>query len=67
MTIPTEEGRAVVPCPGCDKTGKVMKFQARMKVVVSLIHDYERCPMCEGSGLVFVVPARVIGPYVAPK
>lgn len=57
-----EENLTVVGCPTCKGEGRTLKFEARFKDPISLIHDFEPCSMCKGSGLVFVVPARVIGP-----
>jgi len=61
-----EEGLNVCECPKCDGRGVVLTFHARFKTEIGH-NDWERCQLCEGSGRVFVVPARVIGPYKAQK
>jgi DnaJ-class molecular chaperone len=54
----------VTGCPRCEGTGAHIKPLLPPKTYVGQ-DDFMRCEMCEGSGKVFVVPARVIGP--APK
>lgn len=64
--MPEKENLTVTRCPGCASSmggsGRVLRYSARFKDPISLHGDFENCPMCEGSGLVFVIPARVIGP-----
>lgn len=55
----------VTNCPRCSGGGAHMKPNLPPKTFVDLVNDFMKCEMCEGSGKVFVVPARVIGP--APK
>lgn len=55
----------VTLCPKCHAEGKVRKTMhedAWMPRTFVNIEDYKCCPLCEGSGIVFVVPAIVIGP-----
>lgn len=54
----------VTRCPTCKAEGKVFKTIADGWMPRTFINaeDYKTCPMCEGSGVVFVVPAIVIGP-----
>ena len=62
------ESAVVTGCPRCGAAGKVHKtihednWMPRTYIGVD---NFKTCPMCEGSGIVFVVPAIVIGP--APK
>jgi len=51
----------VTECPGCKAEGRILKPETFMKTVISQ-SDYMKCPMCQGSGKVFVIPARIIGP-----
>jgi len=56
----------VISCPRCEGKGERMKTMLDpgwpgLRTFIDR-NDWMRCEMCEGSGRVFVVPARVIGP-----
>lgn len=68
VDAPQDVKPVVIGCPRCGGRGMRMKtfldegWKPRTFIDAS---DFVKCETCQGSGLVFVVPALVIGP--APK